>query len=310
MDPDRPYFADAIAWDRHRTSKGSKWMLDWLPTSPGLPLVGLPPDAPTFDASCRQSYAAAQLTCSPSVLDVVPNNTLHFDAKFVDADAANTLVTSHFDCLMAISPCFAGKPILCPHSQYIFKNPPACSFYSLARGVLHGPFAHSFADAIDWDRHRTSKGSRRMLDWLPTSPGLPPVGLPPDAPTLGLPSRSQYAAAQQACLSSVLDVATSMLLQAVLWLVPSQYLAHALYSLHAPGHATAASSQDHALLDRHAAFCGSCFANYIQSTRQPVSQAASLPLGLVPLPIPLLINALPVPIMKFGRGRGTRCASA
>ena len=185
MDPDRPYFADAIAWDRHRTSKGSKWMLDWLPTSPGLPLVGLPPDAPTFDASCRQSYAAAQLTCSPSVLDVVPNNTLHFDAKFVDADAANTLVTSHFDCLMAISPCFAGKPILCPHSQYIFKNPPACSFYSLARGVLHGPFAHSFADAIDWDRHRTSKGSRRMLDWLPTSPGLPPVGLPPDAPTLG-----------------------------------------------------------------------------------------------------------------------------
>ena len=124
-------------------------MLDWLPTSPGLPLVGLPPDAPTLDASCRPCHAAAQQASLSSVLDVVPSILLHFVAKLVDADAVKTPFTCHLDCLMAFSPWLARNPILCLRFQFIYKHCPASTSYSLAWDVLHGSFGFPQADLRD-----------------------------------------------------------------------------------------------------------------------------------------------------------------
>ena len=67
-------------------------MLDRLPTSPGLPLVGLPPDALSYVACCH-THAAAQQACLSSVWVCGPTCGIHTDALVTDDVSCNN---SHY----------------------------------------------------------------------------------------------------------------------------------------------------------------------------------------------------------------------
>ena len=121
-------------------------MLDRLPTSPGLPLVGLPPDALSYVACCH-THAAAQQACLSSV--------------------------------------WVGGLAWGFHTDALAANDVSCG------------------NAGNTDR--SSQESKRMVVWQPSSPGLPGVGLPPDALAFDAPDHPILTAAQQARLSSVLD---------------------------------------------------------------------------------------------------------
>ena len=91
LDPDWSlHVEDSTMWARRQPSKDRKCVFDRLPTSPGLPLVGLPPDALSYDASCCHIHTAAQQACLSSVWAGGPTCGIHTDALASDDVSCNS----------------------------------------------------------------------------------------------------------------------------------------------------------------------------------------------------------------------------